>query len=80
MNPIRFAHATCLIIAAVATMYATASFLTGFDGDFTVSAIVAFVALGAVFAIEHIECERIAQEREAVWRRRIDELSPWEVD
>lgn len=41
-----------LVVAFVATVYASASLLTGFATDFTVSALVSAVALAAVFAIQ----------------------------
>ena len=61
-----------LLIAAAATVYATASLLTGFNDDFTGAAIVAVVALAVVVFTEHArylrECRRA--EREATWARR----------
>lgn len=40
------------VVAFLATVYATASYLTGFAGDFTVSAVVAVLALGGVFGLQ----------------------------
>ena len=47
-----------LIISFVATCYAGAALLTGFDGDFMVSAIVAILTLGGALWREHVEHER----------------------
>lgn len=41
-----------LIIAFLATIFAAASFATGFDQDFRTGAVVAVVALGGVFLVE----------------------------
>ena len=47
-----------LIISFVATCYAGAALLTGFDGDFMVSAVIAVLALGGTLWREHVEHER----------------------
>lgn len=44
--------AVFLLVGFVATIYAAASLLTGFATDFTVSALVAVMALATVFAIQ----------------------------
>ena len=58
-----------LLLAAISTIYATASFLTGFDADFTVSALLAALCLGGVFSLDYREAER-RRYREQVWARR----------
>ena len=47
-----------LTVSFVATCYAGAALLTGFDGDFIVSAVIAVLALGATIWREHVEHER----------------------
>ena len=47
-----------LIVSVVATCYAAASLIFGFDGDFMVSAVVALLALGGCIWREHVEHER----------------------
>lgn len=71
----RLVHSVCLFVAGIATLYATASFFAGFDGDFTIAAITAVLALGCVFICDHLahERERLTHGREAVWGRRIEE-------
>lgn len=39
-------------VAVLATVYAAASYVTDFPTDFEISAIVAVLALGAVFALQ----------------------------
>lgn len=64
--------APLLFVAFIATVYATASLLTGYAGDFTASALVAVAALGAVVFLEHARHMRELRrrEREQVWHRR----------
>jgi G:T-mismatch repair DNA endonuclease (very short patch repair protein) len=71
-----------LILAFDATIWAAAAFLLNFDGDFVVAAIVALLSLGGVFWLDHTQAERarMAHGRDAVWRRRIEEMDPWERD
>jgi hypothetical protein len=61
-----------LITAFFATLYASASFVCQFDGDFKVSALAAILALGAVIGLEHRDRKRawLADYREQVWARR----------
>ncbi len=60
------------LIAAVATLYATASLLTGFDADFTVAALIAVLSLAVVILIEDARHMRELRRREraATWLRR----------
>ena len=58
-----------LVVAALATLYATASFLTGFDGDFEVSALAAILCLGFVVWLDYREAER-RRYRAEIWARR----------
>lgn len=44
------AKLSLLMVALVATVYASASYLTDFMSDFEVSALVAVLALGGFFA------------------------------
>jgi hypothetical protein len=69
-----------LLIAFWATIWAAIAFFTGFEADFKVAAIVAALSLGGVFWLDHLakERERMAHGRDAVWRRRIEELDDWE--
>jgi hypothetical protein len=68
-------HLVSLLVTAAAllTLYATASFLTGFDADFKTSALLAILCLGSVIALEHREHERrrrMTEYRAGVWDRR----------
>lgn len=47
-----------VLVAAIATIYATASFLTGFDADFEVATVTAVLALGAVIWVQYVADER----------------------
>ena len=47
-----------LTVSFVATCYAGAALIAGFDGDFMVSAIVVIVALGGTIWREHVEYAR----------------------
>lgn len=46
------AKLTLLMVAFVATVYASASYMTDFMADFEVSALVAVLALGGFFAVQ----------------------------
>jgi len=61
-----------IFVALAATVYATVCWLTGLSGDSTVGIIVAVLALGGVFLIDHLDAEkqRRREYREAVWARR----------
>jgi len=65
--------ATLLIIAAaLLTLYATASFLTGFDTDFQNSALLAALCLVCVVLLNRAQYLRSlrALTRQSVWARR----------
>lgn len=64
-----------LLIASLATLYAAASWITGFQSDFFIAALVAVLALGVVFLLDHLRYLREVrrQQREAVWRRRLEQ-------
>jgi hypothetical protein len=64
-----------IIVASWATIYAAAAFFLGFEADFKVSFVLAILALGGVFYLDHraAERERIAHARE-VW------LNDWDID
>ena len=47
-----------LAVSFVSSCYAGAALLTGFDGDFMVSAVIAVLALGGTLWREHVEHER----------------------
>jgi len=66
-NTRQFLHAAFTCIASIATLYAMASFATGFDTDFKVAAIIAITCLGVNQFLDHAECEkrwRIEDSRE----------------
>lgn len=60
-----------LIVAAlVATFWAAISWVTGFDADFRVAAVVAIVCLGLPHLLDYRVSEELRCGREAVWERR----------
>lgn len=61
-----------IIAAAVLTLYAPASFLTGFDADFEKSAFLAALCLVCVVLLNRAEYMRSlrASTRQSVWARR----------
>jgi len=65
-----------LAVAAIATIYAAASFFTHFDADFEVAVLAAILALGGVFVIEYLDAQHawMARYREDVWHRREEEM------
>lgn len=66
-----------IAVAAILTLYATASFMTGFNADFEVSAGLAALCVVAAIAIEHVDHgrrRRMQEGRDAVWQRRIKEM------
>lgn len=70
---IRPVNAALLTVAAVATVYAAASWLARMPNEATPPAIVAILTLGAYFVANHIEHERrraMAEYRRAQWERR----------
>jgi hypothetical protein len=68
------AKATFLLIAAAATLYSSASYFLRYDGDFTVSATIAFLALGGIFYLDHRTDERArAAHARDDWRGIEDE-------
>jgi hypothetical protein len=63
-----------LIVAAWATIWASASYFLRYDGDFTVSATIAFLALGGIFYLDHRTDERArAAHARDDWRGIEDE-------
>jgi ammonia channel protein AmtB len=56
-----------LIVAAWASVYATAAFLLDYSGYLVVSSVVAFLALGGVFYLDHRDAERRRMAAHAVW-------------
>ena len=62
----------CILVALSATVYSVIALFTGLSSDSTVSIIVAILALGGVFLIDHLDYERQrrAEYRDAVWARR----------
>lgn len=65
-----------IVAAAAATFWAAISWVTGFDADFRVAAIVAILCLGATQFLDYRSSEQLRQRylwecgREAVWERR----------
>jgi hypothetical protein len=62
-----------ILVAFLATCYATVSFLTNMDADFQVSALLAAACLLGVVLLnqaEHVRNCRIEAGRRAVWARR----------
>ena len=51
-----------VVLAAILTLYSTASLLTGFESDFEVSAVAAVLALGCVIWIQWRADERAWRE------------------
>jgi hypothetical protein len=66
-----------LLVATVATFYNFAAYLFRYDGDFTVSAVVAFLALGGVFYLDHRENERRRMAALVSWSHPLD-LTDWD--
>lgn len=64
----------CVIVAAAATIWAAASWLTGFDADFVGGAVVALISLGVVFYLDYREEQWMGQYRREVWERREAEV------
>jgi hypothetical protein len=63
-----------LIVASWATIWASASYFLRYDGDFTVSATIAFLALGGIFYLDHRTDERArAAHARDTWRGIEDE-------
>jgi hypothetical protein len=62
-------RAILLVLAALATLYASAAFVCRFDADFEVSAVLAALCLGGVFWLDHLKAER-RRYRAEVWERR----------
>jgi hypothetical protein len=63
-----------LVIASWATVWASASYFLRYDGDFTVSATIAFLALGGIFYLDHRTDERArAAHARDDWRGIEDE-------
>lgn len=58
-----------ILVALFATLWAFASWLTGFDSDFVVGAVVAISALGAVVLLDYRR-EWMVEYRQGVWDRR----------
>lgn len=62
-----------LLVAAGCTAYAAFAFIVGIWTDFEVAAVAGVLALGGIFAIEHVSYERrrrAARHRDKVWARR----------
>jgi hypothetical protein len=63
-----------LIVASWATIWASASYFLRYDGDFTASATIAFLALGGIFYLDHRTDERArAAHARDDWRGIEDE-------
>jgi hypothetical protein len=68
------AKSALLVIAFTSTVYASAAFLCGFEGDFRFSATIAVVALAGIFYLDHR-----AHERERTAHVRDDWLHDYEL-
>lgn len=70
-----------IFAAAIATVWAAVSLITGADGDFRTGSILAILCLGATQFLDYHASEQLRQKylwecgREAVWDRRERELN-----